>query len=182
VCVFMGVCVCGCVSLCVCMCVCVYGCLCVCVLRQLFQVVAWTMFTQVFLGLSRVYRRYACYETLFFSLICVLWWGRGLSQEPRRVEGKLFVLPYNVRIWGLVKKDLNIKSFREVFGGNWWNIFVKTFFVTVPESQLWREGQTKLSYSFSRTIMVKEKSTLVTVVDFKNIWQLHWIFNIWEYI
>lgn len=56
---------------------------------------------------------------LCFSLINLSFMmGRGSQPRTRRVEGKLFILPYNVRIWGPEKKNLNIKSFREVFGGN----------------------------------------------------------------
>ena len=47
-----------------------------------------------------MYRRYTCFIKLlllFLLLICLLLrGGGGLGQEPRRVEGKLFFLPYNL--------------------------------------------------------------------------------------
>ena len=48
----------------------------------------------VFLGLSRVYRRSHVIKLMFvFILLICLFITGTLSQEPRRVEGKLFFLP-----------------------------------------------------------------------------------------
>ena len=50
----------------------------------------------VFLAISHVYRWYTYYETsVCFSLVNLLLLG-SLSQEPRKVKGKLFSLSYRI--------------------------------------------------------------------------------------
>ena len=61
----------------------------------------------MFLGISHVYRRYICYQnSVCFSPVYLSFimgpggggaGGRCLNQDPRRVEGKLFFLPYKTK-------------------------------------------------------------------------------------
>ena len=48
----------------------------------------------VFLGLSHVYRRPHVIKLVFVFILLICLFTGALSQEPRRVEGKLFFLPY----------------------------------------------------------------------------------------
>ena len=47
----------------------------------------------VFLGLSHVYRRPHVIKLVFVFILLICLFTGALSQEPRRVEGKLFFLP-----------------------------------------------------------------------------------------
>jgi hypothetical protein len=59
------------------------------------KVVVWNIpgSSSVFLGISHVYRRLDVIKLLFIFLIFIFFYYREyLGQEPRRVEGKLFIL------------------------------------------------------------------------------------------
>ena len=47
----------------------------------------------IFLGLSHVYRRSHVIKLVFVFILLICLFTGALSQEPRRVEGKLFFLP-----------------------------------------------------------------------------------------
>ena len=66
-------------------------------LEMVLKVMAWAILGSysVFLGLSYVKRKCACYKILFiFLLLICLLIQKGLNQELRRVEEKLFSLSH----------------------------------------------------------------------------------------